>query len=386
VRNEELVIEVRDRDLKRVGQFTEADKVGFTAVLRFNAVGTWQATLAVGSRMGELLRRPGFGIVVTTDQGTLFSGPVTQVITEQSTDDQIGTYKISGLADSVLLTERLTFPEPTNPDVSTQAVASDLRNGSAEDVIKGYVSANLGQDSPEERQAPGLVVAESQGRGITVRGAARFRQVLDVITPLADISGLGFDILQEGSELVFDVYEPVDRSAFIRLDLQNGRLSRSELSLAQPKATRVIVGGQGEGVDRTLIERTTVEAVEAELTWQRRVEVFKDQRDTDELEKLQQGGDEILVKDGKTLIGVSISPSDDQTMIYGVDWNLGDRVTCVIGFNEVAAVVTEVGLQIQPDGVRIGATVGEPRGFDYETQILTRQADQSQRISQLELN
>jgi hypothetical protein len=381
---DDLVIEVRDRELKRLGRFSDIDKADFLAVLRFNNVGTWEATLAVGSRMGELLRQPGYGIIVSTADGTLLSGPVTQVVTTQSTRDTVGTYKISGVTDEVVLADRLAFPEPSNPDVTTQTVASDQRSGDAETVIKGYVDANIGPDAPVERVAPGLSVAPSLERGITVLGSARFKQLLETITPLADLAGLGFNITQQGTGLVFDVYEPTDRSAFIRLDLENGRLTRSEFALAQPLATRVIVAGQGEGVDRVFVERTSTDAETAEETWLRRVEVFTDRRDTAEIAELEQAGDEILVQDGKTRIGVSISPSDDQTMLFGVDWNLGDKVTCVVGSTEIQAIVTEVGISVKPDGVRIGATVGEPRGFDYETQILTKQAQQAQRISQLE--
>jgi hypothetical protein len=381
---DDLVIEVRDRDFNRVGRFSDVDKVDFLAVLRFNAVGTWEAKLSVGSPMGELLRQPGYGIVVSTSQGTLLSGPVTQVVTSQDRTDTVGTYAISGVSDEVILTDRLAFPDPANPDVTTQTVANDVRSGAAETVIKEYVDANAGEQAPTERQAPGLVVAPSLERGVNVIGSPRFRELLETISPLAELAGLGFNITQQGTDLVFDVYEPVDRSAFIRLDLQNGRLSRSEFALAHPLATRVIVAGQGEGVDRTFLERTNTAAEEAETLWLRRVEVFKDQRDTDETEKLEQAGDEILVEDGKTQIGVSISPTDDDTMLFGVDWNLGDKVTCVVGSLEIQAVVTEVGLSVKTDGVRIGATVGEPRGFDYETQILTRQAQQAQRISQLE--
>jgi hypothetical protein len=384
MQSDELVIEVRDKDFRRMGRFSDVDKVEFLAVLRYNAVGSWQARLSIQSPMGQLLSQPGYGIIVSNAQGTLFSGPVTQVITTQDTEDTVGTYQISGVSDDVVLADRLTFPEPSNPDAATQTLAYDQRNGAAETVIKGYVNANLGPDAPTERQAPGVVVAPTQGRGLTVRTQARFNQLLETIQPLADLAGLGFQIKQQGTELVFDVYEPTDRAASIRLDLQNGRLTRSEFALAQPLATRIIVAGQGTGADRTLVPRTNSAAEEAEETWQRRVELFVDRRDTDDLVTLEQAGDEILVTDGKTRIGVSISPSDDQTMLFGVDWNLGDKVTCVIGPTEVQAVVTEVGISVETDGVRIGATVGEPRGFDYETQILTKQAQQSQRISQLE--
>lgn len=380
----DLVIEVRDKNFNRLGQFSEIDKVGFTAVLRYNSVGTWSATLPVGNAMAEYLRQPGAGIVITTDQGVLFSGPMTGVKTSQSTEDPYGTYEFSGVDDSVILTERLAYPTPATADLSAQTTPYDVRTGSAETVIKNYVSANIGPLAPATRKIANLSIEPTQNRGLTVSGSARFEKLQDVIKPLADLAGLGFTVEAVGNGLQFQVFEPVNRSAYIRLDLENGRLSKSEYTLAQPITTRVVVGGDGDAAARILVERTNSTATSAEEAWGRRIEVFADQRSETDPAKLQQAGDEILAKDGKPIIAVSVSPSDDQTMLYGKDWNLGDRVTCVIGDTEVVAVVTEVGLKIDSDGVRIGATVGEPKALDYETQILTRQAEQASRISNLE--
>jgi hypothetical protein len=198
------------------------------------------------------------------------------------------------------------------------------------------------------------------------------------------VAGLGYTIEQVGTGLQFQVYQPTDRSAYVRLDLQNGRLKKSEYAYSQPLVTRTIVGGDGDDELRTFIERSNTTSLAAETTWGRRIETFTDSRSTTDTAKLQAAGDEVLATDGKTQIGVSITPSDDQTMLFGADWNLGDKVSVVIGDTELKAVVTEVGLLISSDGVRIGATVGEPRSLDYETQILTRQADAAYRISKLE--
>ena len=381
---DDIIIEVRDKNLTRLGQFTPEDLVGFTAVLRYNAVGSWKAVLPVGSKMGELLRQPSSGIIITTPQGVLLSGSTISVLTTQSTSDPIGTYEITGVDDSVLLTERLAYPTPTTADVSAQTQAYDVREGTAETVIKQYVDANMGAAAPEERRVYGLTVEASQERGQSVSGSARFQTLQELVQPLADLAGLGYTIEQNEDVLEFQIFEPVDRSGNIRLDLQNGMLSRSDYSYAQPKATRIIVGGQGEDEARTFIERSNDTSIDAEDAWARRIEVFEDQRSTAELEKLQQAADETLVKDGKSLISVRISPSDAESMLYGVDWNLGDKVTCVVGDVEIQAVVTEVGLSIDVDGVRIAATVGEPRSLDYETQILTRQTQHNVRLSKLE--
>jgi hypothetical protein len=384
MRVEDLTIEVRNPNLQRVGQLRPEELVGFTAVLRFNAVGSWTAKLPVDHPMAEELRTPGAGVIVTLGDQVILSGPTRQVVTDQDRTDPKGTYTITGVTDSVVLEERLAYPTPTTDDVAAQTSAYDVRNGAAEDVIKGYVRANIAEDAPTARAIPQLVTEASQSRGLNVRASARFDRLLDLLEGLAEVAGLGFTIDQEASQLQFKVYEPVDRSALVRLDIDNNRLTKSSFSYAAPKATRAIVAGQGEGAARTFLEIDTTDSTEAETQWQSRVEIFVDRRDTEDPNELAQAGQELLVKDGKTLISVSISPSDDETMKFGTDWGLGDKVTCVVGPTELQAVVTEVGILITESGVFLGATVGESRFLDFETQILTQQAEAALRLSKLE--
>lgn len=380
----DLIVEVRDADLVRVGQIREDHLVGFTAVLRHKAVGSWSITLPVGNALAEELIKPGAGIIVTTSNGTLLSGPTVSVVTNQSTDDPDGTYSITGVDDSILLTERLAYPKPSTADVAAQTDPYDIRSGVAETVIKAYVNANMGPSAPVARRVPNLTIATDLARGGTVNGSARFDVIQELITGLADVGNLGFNIEQVNGNLVFDVFESVDRSASVRLDLYNGRLTKSEYAYSRPKTTRVIVGGKGDEEFRLFYEASSTESVSSETVWGRRIETFLDARSGEFNSELQAAADEVLVNDGKTQLSVSIAPSDDQTMLFGVDWNLGDKLTVVVGTLELVAVVTEVGLLISEDGVRIGATVGEPKGLDYESQILTRQANTALRIGKLE--
>jgi hypothetical protein len=71
-------------------------------------------------------------------------------------------------------------------------------------------------------------------------------------------------------------------------------------------------------------------------------------------------------------------------MRFGVDWYLGDKVTIVVQEIEAQAVVTEIGLAIAEDGVRIGATVGAPIGITYEAKLLAKTADVNKRVGNLE--
>lgn len=382
----DLTIEVRDHDFNRVGQLTPADLVGSTFVSRFNNVGSWEVRVANDSAMGELLRTPGYGIIVTGPNGVLISGPTTGAVLEQSVSNPLGDWKITGTDDSIILTERLAYPLPSESDVTKQTVAHDDRTGSAEYVLKQYVDVNIGPSATAARKIPNLIIQTDADQGETVAGQARFITLQDLFYPLAQTGGIGYTVEQSGTNLEFQVYVPQDKTATVRMDLDNNQLTKTEYAYLSPKSTRVIVAGAGEAEDRLFYEATNTEAQTAETLWGRRIETFTDARGSDLQSQLIQIGSEVLVDNGKTIVNTSVTPADETTMRYGINWNLGDTITVVINDIEYAAVVTEVGISIQDDGVRIQATVGTPTALSFESKLIAKTNNADVRISNLERN
>lgn len=382
----DLIVEVRNASFARVGQIMPVDLVGFTSVLRFRKPGTWEIPLRSDSALAEALRAPGAGIVVTGPNGVLFSGPTRSASRVQSQEDPQGTWIIRGITDEVILGERLAYATPTTADVTAQTSEYDVRTGKASTIMCAYVNANIGPSAPVARKISNLTIAADPNVGSTITGKARFETLGSLLESLAVIDGLGFGIKQSGSNLQFSVYQPTDRSSYIRMDIDNNMLTKSEYTYTAPEATRVIVAGGGKGTARTFVERTSTASTTAETAWGRRIEVFKDQRSTSVTAELQQAGDEVLVDKGKTLEAISVSPSDDSTMAFGVDWYLGDKVSVVAGTTTIVQVVTEVGISVAEDGVRIGATVGAPSVADDQSEVADVQADQEDRITNLEVN
>lgn len=385
----DLLVEVRDSTLKRVGLIPSDYLTSFTTVLRYNAISTWTVTLPATHPMATALKTPGAGIIVTYNGTVLVSGPTTWVQTIQTISDPDGVVQATGLDDSVILRDRLAYPTPTTADVTLQTSAYDVRTGVAETVMKAYVDANIGATAPAARKISALTVEGTLGRGPTIKGTARFDVLYELLQNLADASlnggtALGFDIVQIGTALAFQVYAPTDRSKTIRMDIANNRLTESNYSLAQPKFTRAIVAGQGDGAARAFLERTSTVSLAAETAWGRRIESFVDARDAADSTALATSGDSALATDGKAQITASVKPTDDSSMLFGRDWFLGDTVTVVVGSFELAAVVTELGISCAEDGVRLYATVGEPTLQSYENQIIARQADLAERMNNLE--
>jgi hypothetical protein len=383
---QDLTVEVRNGSYQRVGQLLPADLIGLTVVMRYNNVGSWNITLPSDHRLVDELRAAGAGIIVAVEGEVIFSGYTTTAILQQSKDNPLGDWRIQGVDDSVILAERLAYPLPSEADVTLQTTANDIRTGVAETVMKGYVYDNISAFAGTVRAIDSLDVEFDYARGAQVTGNARFTNLQELLYGLAQTGGLGFTVQQFSSSLIFKVFEPLDRSLNIRMDLDNGKLTSTEYSYGQPKVTRVIVGGGGEGENRVFYEGSTTESVQAESAWSRRVEKFIDSRGSEGTIELEQSAAEALVDEGKTIVNLSVTPSDDQTMRFGYDWYLGDKVTVVVGVAETTAVVTEVGLNVAKDGVRIGATVGTPVAVDFESKLISAQQDQSERIGNLERN
>jgi hypothetical protein len=384
-----LLVEVRDANLNRVGQIPDEYLVGFTCVLRSNEVGTWKVVLPYGHAMQTALSTPGAGLVVTYNGTVLLSGPTVKTTITQTTDDLQGTAEITGCDDSILLQDRLAYPTPTSSDVTLQTVAYDVRTGAAETVMKSYVEANIGPLAPAARKVSNLTIEGNFGRGATVKGSARFDVLYDLLNQLADASlaagtTIGFDVRQSGTSLVFECYTPTNRTSTVRLDIANDLLTETTYSVQRPKFTRAIVGGQGDGTARAFLEQSNTASLAAETSWGRRIEAFVDARDAADSTSLQTAGNSALSTDGKAIVSAAVKPTDDSTMLFGVDWYLGDTVTVVVGSYELAAVVNEVGLLVSADGVRLYGTVGEPKQQTYEAQIQALAEDLDYRLNNLE--
>lgn len=384
---DDLIIEVRNSALTRIGQFRPRDLVGATFILKFNNTGAWEMSLPYGHVLGEQLRLPGYGIVVTgPDNSTIFSGPTTSAVLEQSPENLQGNWRISGASDDLVFLERLAYPTPGTDDVTAQVTPFDSRQGNAETVLKQYVNVNMGPSAPEARQIANLTIETDSFRGELVQAEARFDQMQTLLYDLAQVGGLGYRIRQVENYLEFQVYEPIDRTATVRLDMENQKLTKTEYSYASAKLTRSIVGGQGEAEWRRFVEVSNADSEAAETAWGRRIEVFTDNRSTRDTDALTESGLQALVDAGKTIINTSVTPSDDLNMRFGVDWFIGDKVSVVINDITASAVVTEIGISIGSDGVRIGATVGTPISQDFESKIIAKQQESVDRISQLERN
>ena len=381
----DLIIEIRNSNFERVGQLLPKDITDLTIVAKVNDVGSWKITLPANHHLVDALRTPGSGIIVNGPEGVIISGPSVTAKNILNIESPEGVWEIEGKDDSIILYENVAYPTPANA-ADNQTIAYDTRIDNAETLMKEYVNYNIGPLASTARKIPNLTIETDSGLGSVLTVSARMNKLNELIKSIASIDKLGYNIEQQDDQLVFKVYQPVDRSGEIRMDIDNNQLSSIEYLYKQPEATRIIVGGKGTAEQRAFLEVSTAESLVAETEWGRRIELFHDARSSQSEDELLQAGLEQLVDKGKTIKSLSVTPNDYTTMQYGKDWFLGDIVSVTVGDEEIIQIVTEVGIIVNNNGVTVKATVGEPIKTDVEAALIYLQGRNDERLDNLERN
>ena len=311
-------IQIYDTSFAKQGEVNSYQSVEFT--LRLNAVGSWTIKLNPSDQAVQELVQKRRRITVDYKGVRILSGPV-ELRRQVRDENGLRVYEFGGPDDLIWLADRLAYPNPggTIPGdniVFTQTATDDIRRGNGETVIKGYVTAN----AVTRLAVPGLTVATNLNRGSTTTGSARMISVLDTVAPVANGSGLALSLKQVAAGLVFDVFAPTAQPVRLSENLKN--LKAWEYVEEAPGATRVVVGGQGDGVAKKFLKRTLSTS---ETDWETR-EQFYDATDVDTDADLPIRGGEYLGQNAPQA-GFSVTPEDSDSMSFAVNYNLGDVVT-----------------------------------------------------------
>lgn len=392
----DFIIEVRNSSLARLGQLKASDLSDAVIVPRATDVGSWSLSLpayevtSTGSKIEhalcKALRQPGAGIIVTGPGGVALSGPMQDATSETTTEEPDGIWHFTGISDMHVLADALAWGDPSTYDLTAQQTANDTISGATETLIYSYISRNIGPAAVTERKNTRITLATDIGRGLVQQKSPRFQNLLELVKELVAGTTLNVDVVQIGSTLEVRVTERSDLSGKIRLDIANDQLTSVNFTMSAPGATHAIVAGQGEGVTRKMLLRTTSDSLISSAAFGRRIERFIDQRQTDVIAELEGAGDDALAVNGKTQTAFEITPNSDLNLIYGVDWTVGAKITVVIQGQETTAYVAEAPISISSDGVFVGAVVGDPSGFSWEAAVNLKQTDLESRIAHIETN
>lgn len=342
-----LTVTMYDEHLQHRGQIL-SPKV--QAVMRKNQPDTFVIDV-----VGEALKTanrimPGWWLTAR-DGDIEISGPVTAF--HRTAKGSELTLEITVTSALCLIADRITYPDPAHAE-NAQETARYTRSGPGESIIKELVNLNTGGGAIHARRISTLDIAEDRRRGGTVQVDTRLKNLLETTRPLADTAGLIMRCGLKDRRIVFET-EPVrDLSRRVRLSYMTGEVAGWEMEDTVGTATAVVVGGQGEGADRKLT------SVVAGDHWNRRIELFKDRRDTDDAAALEKSAHEELAK-GATTRTLKVTLNESPARRFGDDFRIGDTITLDLaaGATPYTAPVVEAKITWESQARTVELTVGD---------------------------
>ncbi len=383
----DYTILVTDQNLNVLGDpITDWTMIDVT--LRFNQAGSGLFT-APGYDWIRDQFQPGCRAIVIRDGEVLIGGPVEKWFHERSDDGEnsgAGVLTVNFADYLSLIVARLTYPDGTLTPAA-QVVDNWSYTGNAEDAIRELVNENAGPGALAARQIPQLVLGSDGGLGTSgTFKAERMEPLGEVMRRIATAGGgLGFraDVVADGDGfgVQFDVYQPQDLSNQVVFAFGAGSLKYIGYEVSAPTANAAIVGGQGEGADRLMLERINAGSVDV---WDRR-EILVSRPGNDPTADLNAAGDEALGEGAET-VRVPASTSDTPDVHYG-DYAIGSKVSVESwpGSLIVDTVVT-IHFQVYPtSGEYVSSTVGSQAQISDPRWVQQMRA-YDKRISYLERN
>jgi len=261
---------------------------------------------------------------------------------------------IKGCTLNGIVSQRITVP----PVGST----NDAIKGNAETVMKHYINTQIVNPKLSERQIDLVEIAEDKQLGEHISFQSRYKNLGEELEKISSTSNVGWKMAIDSlnRKWVFDCYVGSDRTTLQSVNppiifstafetLKEAQFIDSSMNYKN----YVYVGGQGEGVDRTILEVGTGSGLE-------RYEVFADARDSDEGDILVNRGNEILAENAHEISfeGAAIT---NGVYVFEKDWFLGDLVTIShAGWGvTIHTRVTEVSEIFEPSGYRLETVFGK---------------------------
>ena len=324
---------VYDKDFRFVGWVGRV--TGVEGGIRHNLVSTASFMVDDDHPRAKALLEPGARVLVFREEEYQLGGWVQLGAGTFAVAGQI-TFSVSD--DFQVLFDWLGWPKPGEA-LTGQTVEYRTVTGPAETVVKTLVRENA------VRLGFPLTTAPDQGRGAKITATFRFHPLYDRLFPAVDLAGIGVTVRQIGNGLVLDCYEP--RTYKHELTPGDATVVGGTYSLKAPSATRVVVGGQGEGVLR---EFKGYPDLARESAWGRVIEVFRDARDSEQGDVYAERAAESLAE-GAPMSALSLVLAETKHFQYGgAGLHRGDKVTAVVNGIRVTDTLREVQLSFGGDG------------------------------------
>lgn len=273
---------------------------------------------------------------------------------ELNTDSENGDYlTVIGLDCRHILNQRI-IAKQTN------------HSGTVEEFIERLIAENITYASNPYRRIPNFRVGESLGLQDQIIQQVTYDNLGEKIIELCKTFGYGSKVKLDGIMFTFELYVGKDRSynqsvnnqVVFSPDYDNLKTSKF-LNDAMNYKNSALVGGEGEGVDRQIVEYNLLDGEGIPPIGLERREIFVDAKgvssNTDDEEisyedQLITEGQEVL-SENKVLKAFEGEVIADYTYIYGEDYFLGDIVQVINEYGlKSSARIVEVIESIDDEG------------------------------------
>ena len=218
-------------------------------------------------------------------------------------------------------------------------------NTASELAIRELINSNVINPMDTTRKIDLMALGELKNYSQSLNKQVSYKNLLETIEEIANVSELGFKTILDiqNKQMVFDVYEGLDRTAnngvnapaIFSKEFENILEQEYTDSLNDYRNT-VLVAGEGEGSDRELVSIENGQGLD-------RYELFVDARDLQSTKTVNEEEVPIPIQEYRQMLedrGISklsehkeIKTFDSKVNLnsnleYGIDFNLGDLVTC----------------------------------------------------------
>jgi hypothetical protein len=339
-----LLLRVTDDNLVTLGDPIERI-LSITATPQFNAAGMGTVSVPASAAVIDAVLTDRSRLDIIDDGQYFMGGPIEQTAIDVDAAASSGVLTFNFSDDLAPIVDELAYPD-TAHDSEHQA-ASYYAPGamSGETFMYTIVDDNVGPSALTARKISKLTVGTAVGLGGSVTLSTRFEPMGDLLrrTGIA-AGGLGFRTVVDGYNRRFEVYDPTNLTRQIRFTGRLNNLRTAHLEISKPTCNVAIVGGDGTGTSRTIVERTNPASI---ARWGRIVK-FVNAAQTAVLAEMQAAGDQALA-DGAERGQVTFVATDNADTRYGRDYVLGNIVTCEpFPGLELAEIVRAVTLTYTP--------------------------------------
>lgn len=298
-------------DSSRAPVTGEIPWLSITAEPRFNEVGAGSFTAVPSAALLTACTTPGNRIRLLRGDQVFLSGPIEVGQDIEFTADGASPLTVQWASSEADIAGELVYPDPTVA-ITAQVLESYIRTGvNAETILRDLANLNVGPGALVARRVPGLTIAASTGVGTTISIDERLTKLGDALRTAAVAGGdLGWRVRDTLSGLLFEVFDPTDRSAYVRFSFGRNNLRSLKVRSEAPKGTSIIVGDDGTGATRVFTETINV----TDAAYGRREVLVNNDNATK------------AITDNAAKTTLAAEGVDTPQQTYGVDLNLGDIV------------------------------------------------------------